>query len=64
MGVEDKIREIEEELRKTPYNKATQYHIGRLKARLSRLRDEAVRRSSKKSQHNGYSVKKLSLIHI
>ncbi len=58
MGVEDKIREIEEELRKTPYNKATQYHIGRLKARLSRLRDEAVKRSSKKSQHNGYSVKK------
>lgn len=58
MAIEDEIREIEEEIKKTPYNKATQHHIGKLKAKLSRLRDEAVKRASKKSHHGGYSVKK------
>ncbi len=61
MLVEDKIREIEEEIKRTQYNKATQHHIGRLKAKLARLREsirdaEAVKRASKGK--GGFSVKK------
>lgn len=37
-SIEDRMREIEEELRRTPHNKATERHIGMLKARLAKLR--------------------------
>ncbi len=57
MEIEEKIREIEEEIRKTPYNKATQHHIGILKAKLAKLREEVEKKSKKKSG-KGYSVKK------
>ena len=30
MGIEEKIKDIEEEIQKTPYNKATSHHIGNL----------------------------------
>jgi len=41
-SVEEQIRELEDELKNTPYNKATSKHIGRLKAKLAKIRDEAV----------------------
>ncbi|MFQ5815113.1 MAG: OBG GTPase family GTP-binding protein [Candidatus Hydrothermarchaeaceae archaeon] len=58
--IEDKIKEIEEEIRRTPYNKATQHHIGRLKARLARLREasKAAEEARRASKGGGYSVKK------
>jgi ribosome-interacting GTPase 1 len=40
MGVLEKIKSIEEEMARTQKNKATEYHIGQLKARLAKLRTE------------------------
>ena len=56
---EEQIKTIEEEIRKTPYTKATQHHIGRLKAKISRLKEEAEKRASASGGPKvGYSVKK------
>jgi hypothetical protein len=41
-GLEDQVREIEEEIRRTPYNKNTSRHIGMLKAKIARLREKAL----------------------
>jgi len=58
MGIQDDIKSVEDEIRKTPYNKATSHHIGRLKAKLARLRDEIEKLASSKSGGDGYSVRK------
>jgi small GTP-binding protein len=58
-GLEEQIKELEDELQRTPYNKATSKHIGRIKAKIARLRDEAVTRAMKAGGGGeGYSVKK------
>ncbi|MFQ6136060.1 MAG: OBG GTPase family GTP-binding protein [Candidatus Hydrothermarchaeales archaeon] len=57
MRVEDKIKEIEDEIRRTPYNKATQHHIGKLKAKLAKLKDESQRRGKPKGGA-GYGLRK------
>lgn len=58
-SVEEQIRELEDELKNTPYNKATSKHIGRLKAKLAKIRDEAVTRAMASSGGSeGFSVKK------
>jgi small GTP-binding protein len=56
--IEEQITEIEEEIRDTPYNKATQHHIGKLQAKLARLQDELDKRKAKKGDTRGYAVKK------
>lgn len=53
-----KIKEFEEELKKTKYNKKTQAHIGLLKAKIARLREEEIKRTSSKGKTEGFSVKK------
>lgn len=40
MGVLEKIREIEAEMARTQKNKATEYHLGQLKARLAKYRTQ------------------------
>ena len=57
MGIQEDIRHIEEELKKTQYNKATQKHVGILKAKLAKLRDV---QSAPKSGSSGpsYAVRK------
>jgi len=38
MGIKERIKEIEEEMARTQVNKATEYHLGVLKAKLAKLR--------------------------
>lgn len=56
MSISEEIKELEEEIKNTPYNKATERHIGRLKAKLSRLKESAEKQKSKSGVQ--YSVKK------
>ena len=58
MGIEEKIKDIEDEIQKTPYNKATSHHIGKLKAKLSKLKEESIQRSSSGTKGQGFHVKK------
>ncbi len=55
---EEKIAEIEDEIRRTAYNKATQLHIGRLRAKLAVLRLEREARAKGKGGGVGYGVRK------
>ena len=57
-GLEDHIREIEEEIRRTAYNKNTSRHIGGLKAKIARLREKALAGSGAKGSAEGFSVRK------
>ncbi|MCK5217257.1 MAG: 50S ribosome-binding GTPase, partial [Methanosarcinales archaeon] len=58
MSLDEDIKAIEDEIRKTPYNKATSHHIGKLKAKMARLKDEIQKRVSSKGGGDGYTVKK------
>ncbi|MGJ7028962.1 MULTISPECIES: OBG GTPase family GTP-binding protein [Methanothermobacter] len=58
MDIEEKIKKIEEEIQKTPYNKATAHHIGKLKAKISRLREEALQRRTSSGKGRGFHIKK------
>ena len=56
--IEEQIKQIEEEIRTTPYNKKSQHHIGRLKAKLARLKEETEKRRSRRGAGLSYAVKK------
>lgn len=60
MTLEEEIRAIQEEMDKTQKNKATEHHLGRLKAKMARLKDDLIKHaiSSKGGGAEGYSVKK------
>ena len=40
MSIEEQIKEIEDEIHKTQYNKATSHHIGKLKAKIAKLKSD------------------------
>ncbi|RLF69209.1 MAG: GTP-binding protein [Thermoplasmata archaeon] len=58
VSIEEQIRAIEEEILRTQKNKATEHHIGKLKAKLARLRAELEKSHAKKGGGYGFQVKK------
>lgn len=57
--INQQIAEVEKELRELPHHKATDHHIGRLRAKLARLKDRQYESGSKQGGGGGgYSVKK------
>ncbi|QCC50179.1 OBG GTPase family GTP-binding protein [Halapricum salinum] len=58
MGLKEEIEAIEEEIAETPYNKSTEAHIGRLKAKLAEKKDEFEKRQSGSGGGPGYAVEK------
>ena len=61
--IKDKIAEIEAEMARTQKNKATNYHLGTLKAKLAKLRSELIngpggKSSGTKNAERGFDVTK------
>ena len=56
--IEKQIKQIEEEILNTQYNKATEHHIGKLKAKLAQLREQLEREKSRKGGGKGFLIKK------
>lgn len=56
--IEEQIKELEEQIANTKYNKATEAHIGKLKAKIARLTAEDEKRKSSKGPTKGFYVKK------
>jgi small GTP-binding protein len=57
MGLEEEIEELRKEIAETPYNKSTEAHIGRLKAKLAEKKEELENQSSA-GGGDGYAVEK------
>jgi ribosome-interacting GTPase 1 len=59
MGILEKIQEIEQEIARTQKNKATEYHLGLLKAKLARYRSQLLEApKSSGSKGEGFDVMK------
>lgn len=60
MGIVEKIQEIEREISRTQKNKATEYHLGILKAKLAKYRSELLEPTQKggSSKGEGFDVMK------
>lgn len=59
MGLLERIKEIEDEMARTQKNKATEHHLGLLKARLAKLRTQMIEgNGSKGGKGEGFEVQK------
>ncbi|KAF9762942.1 Developmentally-regulated GTP-binding protein 2 [Nosema granulosis] len=58
MGIQDRINEIESEMNRTQKNKKTEYHLGQLKARLAKLKNEVNAPKSNLQKTEGWEVGK------
>ncbi len=56
--IEKQIKDLEDEIFNTQKNKATEHHIGKLKAKIARLRQEVDKRKSAGGKGKGFSIKK------
>ena len=60
MGIPEKIKAIQDEMAKTQINKATEHHIGLLKAKIAKLKREQEDNVAKKSgvKSDGFDVRR------
>lgn len=60
MGIPEKIKAIQDEILKTQLNKATEHHVGLLKAKIAKLRREQEKVQTKKSgiSSDGFDVRR------
>ena len=53
MGIPEKIKEIQDQIHRTQINKATEFHLGLLKAKIARLKREMQENVHGKTMHSG-----------
>jgi len=60
MSIQERIRAIEEEMARTQINKATNRHLGVLKARIARLKEQEREKieKSRGKKEEGYTIRK------
>ena len=59
MGLLERRKQIEEEIARTQKNKKTEYHIGRLKGQLARIKTEMIENATRsKVSGDGFEVRK------
>ncbi len=57
--IQRRIQAIEKEMKSTPYHKGTEHYIGLLRARLAKLKEQVIEKSTSKSGGGGgFAVKK------
>lgn len=54
----DRIKEIEEEIKRTQVNKATEHHLGELKAKMAKFRREMMKPKATAGGGGGFDIKK------
>ena len=55
--IEEKIKFIQQEIKRIPYHKGTEHHIGKLKAKLARLRQELEKKPTR-GGGEGFALRK------
>lgn len=59
MGIPEKIKSIQDEMARTQINKATEHHLGLLRAKIAKLKHEQENASSKKGgKDDGFDVRR------
>lgn len=58
MGLQEKLKELEDELGRTQKNKATEYHIGILKSKIAQIRRELISPKKHGASAGGFDIKK------
>ncbi|MCE2615245.1 MAG: 50S ribosome-binding GTPase, partial [Nitrosopumilus sp. (ex Thoosa mismalolli)] len=60
MGIPEKIKAIQDEMARTQINKATEHHLGLLKAKIAKLKREQEENVAKKSgmKSDGFDVRR------
>ena len=54
----ERIQDLEDEIKKTKYNKKTQHHIGLVKAKLAMLKEKESSRGKGQGKADGYTLKR------